>query len=181
MIYVVVHQSSYTSKTIVSPLHFINSQEIAAMQLVGDDLPGVMGCSEVLYVSGRDVLDQVAKQQQQQQTQGQAKTKLFQRRKYPPSDREEDNDTINVVMRYCQHGDMFDALQQPWRGSTTLPTGAGAAAAAAAAGDVIDQRPGFSEPQARFWFRQIMQGIRDLHDKGVCHVSAADFVYVWPS
>jgi serine/threonine protein kinase len=35
--------------------------------------------------------------------------------------------------------------------------------------DSQERGAGFSEPEARFWFRQIMDGVKHLHSKGVCH------------
>lgn len=87
-------------------------KEISAMQLIGDNTPHVLGCSEVLYDPG--------------------------------------NQTLNIVMRYCQSGDLFQRLQESQAMDDEGP-------------------PGMPEAQARFFFRQIMTGIRALHDKGVCH------------
>ena len=81
------------------------------MQLIGDETPHVLGCSEVLYDPG--------------------------------------NQTLNIVMRYCQSGDLFQRLQE-WQG-------------------LDDSPPGMPEAQARFFFRQIMTGVRSLHEKGICH------------
>jgi hypothetical protein len=81
-------------------------QEIAAMQLIGNDNPHVMGLVEVLF----------------------------------------DGANLNVVMPYAGSGDLFQLLQ-----------------------DSQEQGTGFTEPEARFWFRQIIDGVRHLHSKGVCH------------
>jgi serine/threonine protein kinase len=81
-------------------------QEIAAMQLIGNSHPNVMGTIEVLF----------------------------------------DGENLNVVMPYCATGDLFELLQESQQNNV-----------------------GFPEPVARFWFRQIMEGIRHLHAKGVCH------------
>ena len=85
-------------------------KEIAAMQLIGDETPHVLGCSEVLYDPG--------------------------------------NQTLNIVMRFCQSGDLFQRLQES---------------------QSDEGPPGMPEPRARFFFRQIMHGLRSLHEKGICH------------
>uniref|UniRef100_A0A7S3KZ94 Protein kinase domain-containing protein n=1 Tax=Amphora coffeiformis TaxID=265554 RepID=A0A7S3KZ94_9STRA len=85
-------------------------KEIAAMQLIGDNTPHVLGCSEVLYDPG--------------------------------------NQTLNIVMRFCQSGDLFQRLQES---------------------QSDEGPPGMPEPNARFFFRQIMHGLRGLHEKGICH------------
>ena len=82
-------------------------KEIAAMQLIGDNHPHVLGCREVLY----------------------------------------DGENINVVLPYCRDGDLFELLQVAQRQTT----------------------PGMPEPQARYWFRQILSGLQHLHAKGICH------------
>lgn len=87
-------------------------KEISAMQLIGDDTPNVLGCSEVLYDPG--------------------------------------NQTLNIVMRFCQSGDLFQRLQESQQ-------------------SMDDGPPGMRETQARFFFRQIMNGINALHQKGICH------------
>lgn len=82
-------------------------KEIAAMQLIGNEHPNVLGCREVLF----------------------------------------DGKNLNVVLPFCNRGDLFQLLQ-----------------------DGVDgDGPGMSEGQARYWFRQVMRGIRHLHDVGVCH------------
>ena len=81
-------------------------QEIAAMQLIGNSHPNVMGTIEVLF----------------------------------------DGNNLNVVMPYCGSGDLFELLQESQQQSMGVP-----------------------EPVARFWFRQIMEGVKHLHSKGVCH------------
>jgi serine/threonine protein kinase len=86
--------------------------EIAAMQLIGDRHPNVLGCKEVLF----------------------------------------DGKNLNVVMRYCDSGDLFQLLQDNM-----------------ANGSHTGGCPGISEGQARYWFRQIMAGVQHLHSVGVCH------------
>jgi serine/threonine protein kinase len=81
-------------------------KEIAAMQLIGNDHPNVMGPIEVLF----------------------------------------DGQNLDVVMPYAGSGDLFQLLQESQQNSV-----------------------GFSEPTARYWFRQVMAGIKHLHDKGICH------------
>jgi serine/threonine protein kinase len=82
-------------------------KEIAAMQIIGDAHPNVLGCITVLY----DV-------------------KLAQ---------------LNVVMKFCQNGDLFELLQSSTT-TTAMP-----------------------EARARYWFRQFMQGVQYLHSVGICH------------
>jgi hypothetical protein len=81
-------------------------QEIAAMQLIGNDHPHVMGVIEVLF----------------------------------------DGSNLNVVMPFAGSGDLFQLLQ-----------------------DSQERGTGFTEPEARFWFRQIMDGVKHIHERGVCH------------
>lgn len=83
-------------------------KEIAAMQIIGDSHPNVMGCKDVLF----------------------------------------DGQALNVVMSYCGSGDLFQLLQSSVRD---------------------DQQPGMTEPQARYWFRQVIAGVRHIHSVGVCH------------
>jgi len=83
-------------------------KEVAAMQVIGNSHPNVMGTIEVLYDStGAE---------------------------------------LNVVMPYCVSGDLFELLQ----GSQ-------------AAGR------GFSEEVARYWFRQMLAGMKHLESQGICH------------
>jgi len=51
-----------------------------------------------------------------------------------------------VVMPYAASGDMFEMLQE-----------------------AQERGRGFPEGEARFWFRQFMDGVRYLHQKGICH------------
>ena len=55
-------------------------------------------------------------------------------------------DNLNVVMPYARDGDLFDMLQQMERTGNR-----------------------FDEDRARFWFRQLVEGVRHLHESGVCH------------
>uniref|UniRef100_A0A7S2Y450 Protein kinase domain-containing protein n=1 Tax=Entomoneis paludosa TaxID=265537 RepID=A0A7S2Y450_9STRA len=57
--------------------------------------------------------------------------------------------TLNVVLRYCPHGDLFQMLQDFQNNS--------------------GETPGLTEPQARYWFKQILLGLRHLRDLGICH------------
>ena len=91
----------YRGKHAENPL-----QEIATMQLIGNDHPHVMGVIEVLF----------------------------------------DGSNLDVVMPFAGSGDLFQLLQ-----------------------DSQDRGQGISEPEARFWFRQMMDGVQHLHKKGVCH------------
>jgi len=59
-----------------------------------------------------------------------------------------DGKNLNVVMQYCNSGDMFQLLQDSVR-----------------EGD----QPGMTEGQARYWFRQVMSGVQYLHSLGICH------------
>jgi serine/threonine protein kinase len=81
-------------------------QEIAAMQLIGNANPHVMGLVEVLF----------------------------------------DGENLNVVMPYAGSGDLFQLMQESQEGGS-----------------------GFDEAEARFWFRQVIDGVRYLHSRGVCH------------
>ena len=89
-------------------------KEIAAMQIIGNAHPNVMGTIEVLFDGGN----------------------------------------LNVVMPYCDSGDLFELLQGS--SSTNNPA-------------TDDVGPGMSEPVARYWFRQVMAGVKYLHTKGICH------------
>jgi len=84
-------------------------KEVAAMQLIGNDHPNVLGCLEVLF----------------------------------------DGQYLNVVLPYCGSGDLFGFLQEM---RSSQP-----------------ETPGLPEPQARFMFRQVLQGMRHLQNRGVCH------------
>lgn len=57
-----------------------------------------------------------------------------------------DGENLNVVMPYARHGDLFEMLQHA---------------------EQTGQR--FDEPRARYWFRQLVEGVRYLHSSGVCH------------
>lgn len=82
-------------------------KEVAAMQLVGDGHPNVLGCQEVLF----------------------------------------DGKNLNVVLHYCNHGDLFGILQE----------------------NMASPNPGLSEGQCRYWMRQLMKGVQYLHQVGICH------------
>jgi tRNA A-37 threonylcarbamoyl transferase component Bud32 len=83
-------------------------KEIAAMQVIGNSHPNVMGTIEVLYDGS--------------------------------------GSNLNVVMPYCGSGDLFELLQ----GSQSLGRG-------------------FTEGVARYWFRQLIEGMNHLHSRGICH------------
>lgn len=83
-------------------------KEIAAMQLIGNDSPHVLGCMDALA---------------------------------------ERNGNVNVVLRYCNSGDLFELLQESRN----------------------NVHPGMSEERARYWFRQIVAGLQFLRQRGVCH------------
>eukprot|EP00521_Asterionellopsis_glacialis_P016723 CAMPEP_0195300208 /NCGR_PEP_ID=MMETSP0707-20130614/26956_1 /TAXON_ID=33640 /ORGANISM="Asterionellopsis glacialis, Strain CCMP134" /LENGTH=457 /DNA_ID=CAMNT_0040362837 /DNA_START=159 /DNA_END=1532 /DNA_ORIENTATION=+ len=84
-------------------------KEVAAMQLIGNSHPNVLGCLEVLF----------------------------------------DGTHLNVVLPYCGSGDLFAFLQETRSSNPGMP--------------------GLPEPQARFMFRQVLQGMRHLQSRGVCH------------
>jgi len=77
-------------------------KEIAALQLIGDQHPNVLGCRQVL----------------------------------------QDEENIYVVMRYCDSGELLAMKGNQAR---------------------------FREGQARYWFRQLIRGVRYLHSVGICH------------
>lgn len=59
-----------------------------------------------------------------------------------------DGQNLNLVMRYCDSGDLFQLLQD-----SQGPEGT----------------PGLTETQAQYWFKQIMLGVKFLHSRGICH------------
>ena len=61
-----------------------------------------------------------------------------------------DGQNLNIVMRFCDNGDLFQLLQDR-QNKPGHPT------------------PGLSEGEARFWFRQLIMGVVFLHSKGICH------------
>lgn len=61
-----------------------------------------------------------------------------------------DGQNLNIVMRFCDNGDLFQLLQDR-QNRPGHPT------------------PGLSEGEARFWFRQLIKGVVFLHAKGICH------------
>ena len=65
-----------------------------------------------------------------------------------------DGQNLNVIMPYCNSGDLFQLLQDIQESNATIP----------------NSPPGLSEGQCRYWFRQIIKGIQYLHtESGVCH------------
>lgn len=80
--------------------------EIAAMQMLGNSHPNVLGCHEVLS----------------------------------------DGTYIYMIMPYCDGGELFQRLQ-----NNRMPNA------------------GLSEAEARFWFRQILNGMHYLQEHGICH------------
>ena len=97
-------------------------KEIAAMQIIGNEHPNVMGTVEVLF----------------------------------------DGSNLNVVMPYCDSGDLFQLLQE-----SQHRTGSGGSSPEIDGN--ADVSPGMSEPVARYWFRQVMAGVKYLHTRGICH------------
>lgn len=87
-------------------------QEIAAMQILGENPVNILGASEVLF----------------------------------------DGQNLNVVMRFCRNGDLFQLLQDAQNRPKPVPG-----------------VPGLTEGEARHWFRQIMNGVNFLHKRGICH------------
>jgi serine/threonine protein kinase len=63
-----------------------------------------------------------------------------------------DGQNLNVVMRFCRNGDLFQLLQDAQNRPNPIPG-----------------VPGMTEGEARHWFRQIMNGVRFLHTHGICH------------
>jgi serine/threonine protein kinase len=63
-----------------------------------------------------------------------------------------DGHNLNVVMRYCRNGDLFQLLQDAQNRPNPIPG-----------------VPGLTEGEARHWFRRIMIGVKLLHTHGVCH------------
>ena len=57
-----------------------------------------------------------------------------------------DGTNLDVVMPYAGSGDLFQMLQESQERGT-----------------------GFTEPEARYWFRQLVAGVRHLHTRGVTH------------
>lgn len=53
---------------------------------------------------------------------------------------------LNIVMPYAASGDLFEMLQE-----------------------AQERGRGFPEGEARYWFRQLMDGVRYLQEKGICH------------
>lgn len=87
-------------------------QEIAAMQLLGEDPVHVLGAIEVLF----------------------------------------DGQNLNLVMRFCDSGDLFQLLQETQNRLDAPP-----------------DTPGLAEVEARYWFRQVVDGVEYLHSRGICH------------
>ena len=61
-----------------------------------------------------------------------------------------DGRNVNCVMKYCDSGDLFQLLQE------RLPSNA------------MAEQPGQPEPVARYWFRQLLMGIKYIHARGRC-------------
>jgi serine/threonine protein kinase len=66
-----------------------------------------------------------------------------------------DGQNLNVIMRYCDSGDLFQLLQDR-QNRNKDPS-------------VCDAPPGLEEGEVRFWFRQVMKGVACLHSCGICH------------
>jgi Protein kinase domain len=67
-----------------------------------------------------------------------------------------DGKNLNVVMPYCDSGDLFQLLQDTQEYNAKL--------------DDPNSPPGLSEGQSRYWFRQLMSGVQHMHSEaGVCH------------
>lgn len=80
-----------------------------------------------------------------------------------------DGQNLNVVMRYCNSGDLFQLLQdrqnQMLDSSTTMST----ILPNTDAPQSSSPPPGLPEGEVRYWFRQVMDGVRYLHSCGICH------------
>jgi serine/threonine protein kinase len=59
----------------------------------------------------------------------------------------DDGKNLNLVMNYCDSGDFFRLLYENPNRST----------------------PGLCEAESRYWFRQVMDGVKFLHSRGICH------------
>jgi Protein kinase domain len=80
-----------------------------------------------------------------------------------------DGENLNVVMRYCDGGALFELIGAPAGGG-----GQGMEFDLDDSGENADgstpPSPGLPEGQARYWFRQIMKGVQFLHHTaGICH------------
>lgn len=62
-----------------------------------------------------------------------------------------DGRNLNCVMQYCDSGDLYQLLQE-----SQTPV-------------LSDRQPGLKEPVARYWFRQLVNGLKHIHARGVCH------------
>ena len=99
-------------------------QEIAAMQLLGNDPIHVLGAMDVLF----------------------------------------DGQNLNVVMRYCDSGDLFQLLQD--RQNQLVDANA---TTTTILSSNATTPPGLPEGEVRYWFRQVMDGVKYLHECGICH------------
>jgi len=61
-----------------------------------------------------------------------------------PVDIIQDDENVYLILPMCNGGELFDRLDET-------------------------DGEGFSEEEARHWFRQLMLGIKSLHDAGICH------------
>jgi serine/threonine protein kinase len=78
-----------------------------------------------------------------------------------------DGTNLNIVMRYCNGGDLFELLHE----TRNLAVNADSTSPEFSLDDTDDApTPGLPERQARYLFRQIMLGVHFLHDTaGICH------------
>jgi serine/threonine protein kinase len=92
--------------------HFAESplNEIAAMQILGNECPHVLGCIDVLF----------------------------------------DGIMLYAVLPYCNSGDLHQRMES-WRKNNPQHQG------------------GLPEVETRFWFLQLIEGLRYLQKKGICH------------
>jgi Protein kinase domain len=74
-----------------------------------------------------------------------------------------DGQNLNVVMRYCNSGDLFQLLQD--RQNSMLES----TATQMLVEPTLPPPPGLSEGETRYWFRQVMKGVQYLHACGICH------------
>lgn len=77
-----------------------------------------------------------------------------------------DGQNLNVVMRYCDSGDLFQLLQDR---QNQIVDASNAAIELNNNVDALPPPPGLPEGEVRYWFRQVMDGVKYLHSCGICH------------
>ena len=86
-----------------------------------------------------------------------------------------DGQNLNVVMRYCESGDLFQLLQD--RQNQMIDSNAKSTAILSnidapqqqSSSSTSSTPPGLPEGEVRYWFRQVMEGVQYLHSCGICH------------